>query len=382
MSGKKDNFWERAADCKPLMVSGAVGSILGFPLAVLPIAGAQLPMFLEAAGSTAVVWLPPLTLLTGFLIGWNSRRWQMARENVTAERIAELEGKIAELGSERDEREADARHARNDLDNAMIVTSAARDERDKVKKEARALRDERDALVARLAEIEAGPTLDEALGSVSGMALGALGDMYLKGRAIGPDECEIPGAAGLMTSLQLAGLAEKIPDAELWDIRPSVRREIMNRLDVQENLIEAKESALFVSDMESDADREAEAKALAEALRAQPYWQKVMLACLRDKDSVILSYDKDMGPDALAAFESRCSEEMRRMVALVSVGVSGTRVELTYDGWLAVTLFPDFLKGVDWRLFTPIDEEFTYDDLSSPFAVTCGDMSWLVNVDL
>lgn len=84
-------MWEKLADNKPLMVVGSICSILGFPLAILSIAGVQMPWILDAIGSSSYIWLPVVTFITGFLAGWNVRKQKMEKDGITAERITKLE---------------------------------------------------------------------------------------------------------------------------------------------------------------------------------------------------------------------------------------------------------------------------------------------------
>ncbi|KAB1647960.1 hypothetical protein [Adlercreutzia muris] len=57
----------KLADSKPLSVASTLCSILGFPLALLSLAGVQMPWILDAIGNSAFIWLPIVTLITGFL---------------------------------------------------------------------------------------------------------------------------------------------------------------------------------------------------------------------------------------------------------------------------------------------------------------------------
>lgn len=100
MTEGKKNLWERLADCKPLVVVGSVCSVAGLPLSVMSSAGVQMPAFLDAVGRASFVWLPVLTLATGFLIGWNARERKIADDGITAERIEKLEDERDELAGQ------------------------------------------------------------------------------------------------------------------------------------------------------------------------------------------------------------------------------------------------------------------------------------------
>ncbi len=63
----KRRIWVKLADSKPLSVASTLCSILGFPLALLSLAGVQMPWILDAIGNSAFIWLPIVTLITGFL---------------------------------------------------------------------------------------------------------------------------------------------------------------------------------------------------------------------------------------------------------------------------------------------------------------------------
>lgn len=113
--GKRASFWERAADCKPLMAVSAVCGIVGMPLSVLSLSGVQLPGVLDALGRTSFVWLPVLMLATGFLIGWNSHGRKMAKDGITAERIAEIEAENEKLRGIADREQKEARKREDDM---------------------------------------------------------------------------------------------------------------------------------------------------------------------------------------------------------------------------------------------------------------------------
>lgn len=108
-------MWEKLADNKPLMVFGTICSILGFPLAILSIAGVQMPWILDIIGSSSFVWLPIVTLVTGFLIGWNTRKQLMMKDGITAERIAEIEAENEKLRGIADREQKEARKRENDM---------------------------------------------------------------------------------------------------------------------------------------------------------------------------------------------------------------------------------------------------------------------------
>ena len=143
-----------------------------------------------------------------------------------------------------------------------------------------------------------------------------------------------------------------------------------------------REGEAMLAEMSADIEYRRRCDADCAALASEPYWQKVMLACLRDKGKVILFSDGDVDTDQLEAFVEGRSEAMGRFVRLTTVGAAGTRAELSEEGEDALRDHPELLQGVNWGTFSPIDHEFAHDPGSSPFTVTCQGMQWLVNVDL
>lgn len=334
MSEGKKSLWQRAKESAGLMLFlalfGSIGSVIGIIswMGIRP----------ETVGQTAydamfVIW-PVLVGFLAFLAGWNCKRLLMAKKNVTTERIAELEEK-----------------------------------RDELKARLRPYED-------REAQIE------RSLENCGGMTLGRLWTAYNMKRAFDIGIFPSPKAESEIVYLEKLGLLEKDKETGLWFVPVDVSQRIREDEPLQDRLEEALAYAMAFEDMDEDVDRHVQAEADIALLESEPYWQKVMLACLRDKDFVHLPHDRDWGPDALAAFRAQCTEAMSRMVKTVTVGVSGTRVELTDEGVEAVYSFPDFLKDVNWMYFAAIDEETADEPELSPFPVVCGDMQWLVNVKL
>ena len=359
MEGKRTSFWERAADCKPLMAVGSVCSIVGLPFSALSLSGVQMPGLLDAVGRASFVWLPILTLATGFLIGWNSRRHQMAKDNITAERIAELKAENEEL--------------------------AARNKR----LAKRPSGEQFDFLQARLKKYEdKRRRIERTIDGMSPACATLLSRLYEEGAAIDRDDPWVPRIDHAAPHLIARGLVVERDDKLVLDA--DANEYIRDTPGLAERLAETANDCIsediemrsLFNDIDAESALREQASADIEALRSEPYWQKVMLACLRDKGRVLLFHDPAVSTDQLGAFAEGRSEAMGRLVTLVTVGAAGTRVELSDEGSYVVETCPELLRDTDWRMFAPIDREFADDPACSPFTVTCQGMQWMVNVDL
>lgn len=273
-------------------------------------------------------WMFPLAAFgCGIWVGWSLKSRKMEEDGITADRIAELEARLAPYEDE--ERQ-----------------------------------------------------IERALESCGGDGLAQLWMAFNMRRAFSADECPGSRADGTLEQLGRWGLLERAPDGARWTMPLDVLRYIDARPGLQDRMEDALGSSMEFDDIEADFDRQRQTERDVEALRAEPYWQKVMLACLRDKGKAVIFHDEALSPEALDAFREGMSDSMARMVEITTVGASGTRIELSDEGAVAVHGWPDLLRGVNWRLFAPIDEEFADDSESGPFTVTCQGMQWLVNVNL
>lgn len=250
--------------------------------------------------------------------------------------------------------------------------------------------------VRRIAELEArlAPYEDEeaataaVLDAADGPVAALLSRLYEAGAAIAPDDPWSPGVEEARPYLVARGLVLEVGGKLV--LAPIAERRIRETPGMADRLGRAAEACIksyregeaMLAEMSADIEYRRRRDADCAALASEPYWQKVMLACLRDKGKVILFSDGDIGTDQLEAFVEGRSEAMGRFVRLTTVGAAGTRAELSEEGEDALRDHPELLQGVDWGTFSPIDREFAHDPGSSPFTVTCQGMQWLVNVDL
>lgn len=273
-------------------------------------------------------WMFPLSMLAlGLIAGWNAKRYLMARENVTAERIAELKRRLAPY-------------------------------------------EDRDARIA------------QAIEDCGTYGLAKLRYAYFMKRAFAAEDIPGPRPRDVAVYLARLGLLERDPESGLWFMPLEVSRHIGASAGLLDRMTEAWRDTLHAEEMEREVGLREMAQEDVEALESGPFWQKVMLACLREKGKVFILHDKDMDPGALDKFKGRCSEPMARLVKLVSVGVSGTKVMLSEEGVEAAYSLSGFMDGIDWRYFIAGDEEPAEEEGEDSITVTCDDMSWLVNVDL
>lgn len=290
--------------------------------------GLTYPGIFGIAMSYSSIWLPLLTLAAGYLLGRRARA-----QELTAERIAELEERLAPYEEE---------------------------------------------------EAIAADVLDAADGPVAAL----MSRLYEMGAAIAPDDPWSPGIDEAAPYLVARGLVLEAGGKLV--LSPIAERRIRETPGMAERLGRAAEECIdsyregeeLLAEMDADAEFERRRAADCRALAFEPYWQKVMLACLRDKGKVLLFHDLAAPTDQLRAFSEGRSEAMGRLVRLTTVGASGTRVELSDEGADVVVCHPELLRGVDWRVFAPIDREFADDPASSPFTVTCQEVQWMVNVNL
>lgn len=325
-SGKALRTFRSAAVTIGKTFAGIVGLWSG-AITIAERHGAELTGFFALTADNSW-WLFPLSALgCGIWLGWSLKTRKMTKDSITAERIADLKKRLAPY----EDRERQ---------------------------------------------------IEGALESCGDDGLAQLWMAFNMRRAFSADECPGSRADGTLEQLGRWGLLERAPDGARWTMPLDVLRYIDARPGLQDRMEDALGSSMEFDDIEADFDRQRQTERDVEALRAEPYWQKVMLACLRDKGKAVIFHDEALSPEALGAFREGMSDSMAHMVEITTVGASGTRIELSDEGAVAVHGWPDLLRGVNWRLFAPIDEEFADDSESSPFTVTCQGMQWLVNVNL
>lgn len=404
MSERRAGSWERAKESKGLSLGLALVGSLGSPIGLLAWIGVTPETVGQSAYDALFVAWPLIVAGLAFLAGWNIRKLLATRGLGERDaRIRELEETATDAAGRIIKLQNQVRDRDSALESTTRKNEAIERELDDLRKTARAIireksrashrmveaEAERDKLRARLAEYEdekaaVSAVLDAADGPVAAL----LSRLYEMGAAIAPDDPWSPGIDEARPYLVARGLVlevgGKLVLAPIAEKRIRETPGMADRLSrAAEECIESyREGEAMLAEMSADIEYRRRCDADCAALASEPYWQKVMLACLRDKGKVILFSDGDVDTDQLEAFVEGRSEAMGRFVRLTTVGAAGTRAELSEEGEDALHDHPELLQGVDWETFSPIDREFAYDPGSSPLTVTCQGMQWLVNVDL
>lgn len=314
--------------------------------------------FARANTAEAVACCLAAVLVGGFCGQYARLRW-MRRQGVTAERIAELKAENEELAAKN--KSLAKRPSREQFDFLQTLLEKYEDKRRRIELTIDGMSPACAALLSRL--YDAGEAIDRRDPWVPRIDHAAP-HLIARGLVVERDDKLVLDADAKEYIRDTPGLAERLAETAVDCLSEDIEMQ-----------------SLF-GDIDAENALREQASADIEALRSEPYWQKVMLACLRDKGKVLLFHDPAVSTDQLGAFAEERSETMGRLVTLVTVGAAGTRVELSDEGSYVVETCPELLWGTDWRTFAPIDREFADDPACSPFTVTCQGVQWMVNVDL